>query len=58
MSLVYNFFRFKEFTGELLIQLKKMQKAAPEHFYHTLEKTLGLDLIMQLKFTKALDDLL
>ena len=51
------FYRFKAINGELLYEIRKMQRQAPEHFYITLKTELGLDFLMVLKFTKALDRL-
>lgn len=49
--------RLHEVDGPLLIQYKKMMDSAPQYFYHTLEDTLGLDLVSILQFTKALEGL-
>ena len=53
----FQYFRFDKFSGDLLLQLQKMMKTAPEHYYHTLEKQLQFDLLVTLKFTKALEEL-
>ena len=42
-------------TGELLLEMKKMQVHAPEFFYKTLQTDLELGWMEILKFTKALD---
>lgn len=49
--------KFKHINGELLLQVLRMQKAAPETFYTTLRKELGFSFVSTLKFTKALEKL-
>ena len=48
-------FSFRDVNGELLYEIKKMQKDAPESFYGTLRNELGFDFVTVLKFTRALD---
>ncbi|KAI0211737.1 hypothetical protein LSAT2_003413 [Lamellibrachia satsuma] len=49
--------RLSDFTGELLLQYRKMLTDAPEYFYSSLERHLRFDLITILVFTKALQGL-
>ncbi len=51
------FFRFEGFTGDLILQYKRMMNAAPEYFYTSLENKLKLSLLDILKFSKALESL-
>ena len=48
-------FRFEKFTGDILLQFKKVMQTAPEYFYNSLEKQLDLDLVSSLRFAKALE---
>ncbi|KAJ8311371.1 hypothetical protein KUTeg_010726 [Tegillarca granosa] len=45
------------FDGKLLCQLKRMKTEAPEFYYQSLEKRLGMSLVEILTFTAALDKL-
>lgn len=47
----------QDVNGELLFEIKRMQKDAPETFYRTLAADLHLDFLTVLKFTRALDRL-
>ena len=47
--------RLQDVNGELLYEIKKMQKDAPEAFYKSLGNDLGFDFVTILKFTRALD---
>ena len=47
--------RLRDVNGELLYEIRKMQKEAPEAFYKSLGNELGFDFITILKFTRALD---
>ncbi|CAH1775998.1 unnamed protein product [Owenia fusiformis] len=47
--------RFQELDGELLLELKKMHRQAPEFFFNTLKVDYKFKLITMLKFTKALE---
>ena len=49
--------RFKHVNGELLVQVIRMQRVAPETFYTTLRKELGFSFLSTLRFTKALEKL-
>ena len=50
-------FRFQDFTGEDLMQLKRMLLAAPECYYTTLRDNLKMSLLHMLRFTKVLQEL-
>ena len=49
--------RLRGLTGELLLEMQRMQKNAPESFYTTLRKELQLDFVCILKFSRALSSL-
>ncbi|XP_060073449.1 uncharacterized protein LOC132553238 [Ylistrum balloti] len=46
-----------QFDGKLLVQLQRMKIEAPEFYYASLEKKLGMNLVEILTFTEALDKL-
>jgi len=49
--------RFRDLTGGLLLEVRRMQVAAPESFYSSLRADLLLDFVTMMKFTKALSSL-
>ena len=48
------FYRFSEFDGDLLHEYRRMQQQAPEAFYSSMERHLGMNIVDMLRFTKAL----
>lgn len=46
--------RFRDLTGGLLLEVRRMQVTAPESFYSSLRADLSLDFVTMMKFTKAL----
>ena len=55
--MIFITFRFQDFTGEDLMQLKRMLLTAPECYYSTLRDKLNISLLLSLRFTKALEKL-
>lgn len=46
--------RLRGVTGDLLLEIKRMQQTAPEAFYSAMRTDLQLDFLSILKFTRAL----
>ena len=49
--------RFRDVTGKLLLEVRRMQTSAPESFYASLRSDLSLDFVTMMKFTRALSSL-
>jgi len=49
--------RFHSLTGQLLVEVRRMQTTAPESFYTSLRSDLSLDFVTMMKFTRALSSL-
>jgi len=50
--------RFRDVTGKLLLEVRRMQMSAPESFYTSLRSDLSLDFVAMMKFTRALSGLI
>jgi len=49
--------RLSGLDGELLMEIRRMQRTAPESFYSNMKTELGLDFMSTLRFSRALDKL-
>jgi len=56
-TLVLVVVRFHSLSGQLLLEVRRMQMTAPESFYTSLRSDLSLDFVTMMKFTRALSSL-
>ena len=50
------YFRFQDFTGEDMLELKYMFHTAPDFYYSSLKENMKLSLLQILRFTKILKE--